>query len=202
MTAVPAANLQQPACRCIVIGASAGGLKALTQLIEPLTPDFPLPLVCVIHLHPHSQTAGFVYNLRKHSKLQVHEANEKVVPQPATLYLAPANYHILIENDGSLALSIDSKVNFSRPSIDVLFTSAAAIYRQHLIGILLSGGSIDGVAGLQAVQRCGGLTIAQDPLSAEVPLMPQSAINAGCVDTILSPAEIGHWLTRKVKSQS
>jgi two-component system chemotaxis response regulator CheB len=178
---------------CVVVGASAGGIQALSELVQALPPDFNRPLVCVIHLHPNSKNSGFIYKLQQNSQLNVKEADEKEPLCDTTIYLAPANYHMLIEDDYSIALSVDAKVNFSRPAIDPLFVSAAQVYRQNLVAILLSGASSDGVLGLEEVKRWGGTTIAQLPQSAQAPYMPQSAIDNGHVDKIMTPTEIGHW---------
>ncbi|SDE13099.1 chemotaxis protein CheB [Desulfuromonas thiophila] len=188
----------RPPFQCVVIGGSAGALTALNALTAVLAPGFPVPLVCVIHLHPHSHTDTFVRALLAQTSLLVKEADDKEALRPATLYLAPANYHLLIEQDRSLALSVDGKVNHSRPSIDVLFETAALAYRDQLAGILLSGASNDGAAGLRRIHDLGGKTLVQTPDTAEVPYMPQSALAATETDAVLPPVEIGHWLNARL----
>ena len=110
------------------------------------------------------------------------------------VYTAPANYHLLVEREGTISLSVSEKVNWSRPSIDVLFESAALVWRDALVAVILSGASADGAQGLNAVKAVGGRTIAQDPASAEIPLMPRAAIEAGAVDEVLQPAQIARRL--------
>ncbi|MGB8646000.1 MAG: chemotaxis protein CheB [Anaerolineae bacterium] len=183
----------------IVIGASAGGLAALLELLPRLPADYPLPIVVVQHLHPLQQSAAMLYQLER-CALALKEADEKEPLHPGVVYFAPPNYHLLIEADRTLALSIDARVNFTRPSVDVLFESAAAVFRERLVGVILSGGNEDGAAGLRAIQRAGGLTVVQDPATAEAPYMPRAALAAtqNDVDYILSPLEIARLLSGPV----
>ena len=126
--------------------------------------------------------------------LPVQEAQDKEHIKPGHVYFAPADYHLLVDTGPSLALSIDEPVNFSRPSIDVLFESAADIYRERLLGIVLTGASQDGAAGLAAIHRLGGRTVVQDPASALVPLMPESARRRSPVDFVLPLEQIADLL--------
>lgn len=112
------------------------------------------------------------------------------------MYTAPANYHMLVERDGSIGLSVDERVNLSRPSIDVLFESAALAWGEAVVAVILSGANADGAEGMRAVKAAGGFTIAQDPASAEHPVMPQTAIDAGAVDEVLRVEEIGRLLAK------
>jgi len=171
--------------QAIVAGASAGGLEALGRLLSEFDEKFPLPVIIVQHLFPGSpnMAAGI---LNSQSALIVKEADEKEEIKPSTIYLAPANYHLLVESDRTLSFSVDEKINYSRPSIDVLFQTAADVYRQALIGILLTGANSDGAKGMQYIKQHGGTTIVQDPDTAEVPLMPQAAIDLSAADFILS----------------
>jgi two-component system chemotaxis response regulator CheB len=170
----------------IVIGASAGGLNALQELLAHLGPDFGLPLIVVQHRPPMPPDNYWPFFLHSACQLQVKEADEKESPRPGWVYLAPANYHLLVERDKTLSLSVDGRVWYSRPSIDVLFETAAEAYLSGLVGIILSGANSDGTAGLRRIKEKGGLTLAQDPATAEVELMPRAAIQAKVVDQVLS----------------
>jgi two-component system chemotaxis response regulator CheB len=132
--------------------------------------------------------------LQEVCRLRVKEAVPFEAIEPGWVYLAPANYHLLIEPDKTLSLSVDAKVCFSRPAIDVLFESAADTYQTGLIGIILTGANEDGTAGLKKIKEAGGLTIAQHPATAEAPLMPNSAIQENVVDNILSLPDIASFL--------
>jgi two-component system, chemotaxis family, protein-glutamate methylesterase/glutaminase len=177
----------------VLIGASLGGLKAIQSVLSPLAAEFPLAVVIVQHRKSGGDTLTEL--LQKNCALPVTEAEDKMAIQPGHVYLAPADYHLLAE-DGLLALSTDPPVNYARPSIDVLFESAADSYADRAVGILLTGANKDGAAGLAAIRARGGLTVAQDPKTAEAPKMPQAAINADVVDKILPLEEIGPFLAR------
>lgn len=186
--------------RAVVIGASAGGAAALVQVLRPLPADYPLPLIVVQHLHPWQQGAALLSkSYAGQLALKLCEAEEKQPPLPGVVYFAPANYHLLIESDGAFALSTDEKVNFTRPAIDVLFESAAETYGPALIGIILTGANQDGAAGLQAIQQRRGLTIIQDPASAEVDYMPRAALSRVQPDYLLPLDKIGACLCRLVQ---
>ena len=178
---------------CVIIGGSWGGIEAVGRILENLPADFPLPIIIVLHQHRKSGTHIPEIFERK-CPLCVKEADEKEILTPGTVYIAPANYHLLIEPDHSLSLSVDKHVNFSRPSIDVSFVSAAECYRQSLIGILLTGANQDGSDGIVCVKRFGGLAIIQDPSTAKVSIMPQSAIDKTWVDQVLSLDDISDFL--------
>jgi two-component system chemotaxis response regulator CheB len=177
----------------IAIGVSAGGLKALTGLFSGLSSKFPLPIIVTQHLHP-SEESSLVGLLRREIHLNVKEADDKEELRPGCIYIAPPNYHLLIERNRTISLSSDDKVNYSRPSIDVMFESAALAWHSQLIGIILTGASSDGSAGIETIKKMGGMTIAEDPLSAEFPVMPQFAINTGAIDKILSLEKINKFL--------
>ncbi|MFZ2804904.1 MAG: chemotaxis protein CheB [Desulfosalsimonadaceae bacterium] len=179
--------------RVIVIGGSAGGFEALKVILSILPADFSLPILAVQHLHS-ADEGLFAQHLCCTSRLAVVTPCDKEQIHPGRVYVAPANYHMLVERNGVIALSIDEKVNWSRPSIDVLFESAAYAWGKRVIAIILSGANDDGTNGMRTVKWAGGLTIAQEPAGAEFPLMPQAAINAGVVDEILSLAQIGNRL--------
>lgn len=175
--------------RAIVIGGSAGATSVIVDVLAPLRPGFPLPIVVCSHLHAADDGAHARY-IASRSGLEVVEAQDKQALEPGVVHVAPADYHLLIERDGSLALSTAAKVHWSRPSIDVLFESAAYAFTTALVGILLSGASEDGAAGLRAIRDLGGHTIAQDPATAKHPEMPQAAIRSLAAAVVASPPEI------------
>ena len=179
----------------VVIGASAGGFEALLAILRGLPASYPMPLVAVLHLPDHHESR--LAELFGHRlSLQVREARDKEPLAPGVLYFAPSGYHLSIENDRSFSLSGEERVNFARPSIDVLFASAADAYGKSLAGILLTGANYDGAAGLAGMQVAGGLTIVQDPASAEVSTMPEAALRRMTPDLILPLADIHSVLRR------
>jgi two-component system chemotaxis response regulator CheB len=177
----------------VVIGGSTGGFNALASLIGMLPADFPLPILVVLHLHA-NDSEGFSEHLARETQLTVIEPCDKQVMLPGFIYTAPANYHMLLERDGSIVLSVDEKINWSRPSIDVLFESGARAWQAQVIAILLSGANRDGMQGMLAVHQAGGFTLVQEPASAESPIMPQAAITAGAVNEVLNTESIGKRL--------
>lgn len=177
----------------VVLGASSGGWSALATILGALPGDYPLPLIVAQHLHP-LQDGFFFSHLGAGCALRVKEADDKEAIQGGTVYFAPPNYHLLIEKDRTLALSIDERVNFSRPSIDVLFESAARAYGTKLIGVVLSGANQDGAQGLKAIKASHGLAMVQDPATAETDYMPRAAMAAVDVDHVLPLTEIGPFL--------
>ncbi|WP_395748324.1 chemotaxis protein CheB [Prosthecobacter sp.] len=170
----------QPVIQALVIGGSAGAVSALLQLLPVLPADFPLAVMVVIHLPPEDNgaLAGF---LNSQCQMRVKEAEDKEPVVPGVVCLAPAGYHLLVEPDFHLSLSQDDPVLFSRPSIDVLFESAADAYGSSLAAVILTGASADGAQGLHAVHRAGGRTFVQEPSTAAAPIMPQAALDA-CPD--------------------
>lgn len=159
----------------IAIGASAGALDALGRLLPPLPPTLPAAMVVVVHVPPDPGSA-LRAALATHTVLPVCEAEDKVPARRGSIYIAPADYHLLVERDGTLALSIDEPVLYSRPSIDVLLESVAYALNGRVLGILLSGASADGATGLAVIRARGGLTWVQTPESAAVAAMPQAAL--------------------------
>ena len=179
----------------VVIGASAGGFEALLAILKGLPATYPIPLVAVLHLPDHHESRLaelFGYRL----ELQAREARDKEPLAPGVLYFAPPGYHLSIENDYSFSLSGEDRVSYARPSIDVLFASAADAYGPSVAGILLTGANFDGAAGLAGMQVAGGLTVVQDPASAEVRTMPEAALRRMTPDLILPLAEINSLLRR------
>jgi two-component system chemotaxis response regulator CheB len=178
---------QLPADRvveAIVIGTSAGGVEALSVLLPALPPDLRVPVLIVLHL-PRDRPSRLVEIFVPKCALPVQEAEDKAPAAPGTIYFAPPDYHLLVDAGPSLALSADEPVLFSRPSIDVLFESAAEVYGETLLAIILTGASQDGASGLDAVRRAGGFTIVQRPDTAQAPLMTEAALARGPADVVL-----------------
>ena len=191
----PISNVDFPISnfQCIVIGVSAGGVQALPVVLGPLPSNFPVPVIVVQHISPDSDSY-FSLHLDERIEPKVKEADEKEPIMGGYVYIAPANYHLLVEADETFSLSIDEKVNYCRPSIDVLFESAVDVYKSELIGIILTGANNDGARGLKMIKDSGGLTIVQDPESAESKVMPRAARAVCKVDYVLSLEEIGKLL--------
>ena len=184
--------------RAVVIGVSAGGMNALGKILPELPVDFPLPLMIVQHVSPLSDNY-MIRHFNSRSQIIVKEADEKEKIKAGHAYFAPPNYHLLIEKDFTFSLSVDERVNYSRPSIDVLFETALDTYCSSLIGIVLTGANNDGSKGLKKIKECGGLTIVQDPADAEVPAMPEAAIRLVMPDEVLKIDEIAPFLIRIAK---
>lgn len=177
----------------VVIGASAGGVEALAELLPALPAAFRASIFIVLHL-PRERPSLLVDIFEKRCALPVREAEDKEPVEPGTVYFAPPDYHLLVEKSRQIALSADEPVHFSRPSIDVLFESAADVYGERLLGIILTGGNEDGAAGLHAIHQAGGVTVVQQPDSAKAPLMIVSALQRGPADFVLSLPEIAQLL--------
>jgi two-component system, chemotaxis family, protein-glutamate methylesterase/glutaminase len=178
----------------VAIGTSLGGLSALEILLAGLAPDLRLPVAVVQH---RSRAAGdaLLSHLRGFCALPLDEVEDKQPIQPGRVYLAPADYHLLVDGN-SFALTIGPRVCHARPSIDVLFESAAMAFRQRLIGIVLTGASRDGAEGAQRIKERGGTLLVQDPTTAENPIMPSAALAAATADHILKLEEIAPFLNR------
>lgn len=179
--------------KAVVIGTSAGGLKALSILLSGLGADFPIPVIIVQHMSRDMENQT-VRLLGRFTHLRVKEADDKEQPAGGSVYLAAPNYHLMIERNAALCLSVDPKVNYSRPSIDVLFETAAEAYGEGLIALVLTGANNDGSRGSLRVKEMGGHLIVQDPKSAASPTMPQSVIDICEVDKILSIEKIADYL--------
>lgn len=183
----------------VVMGVSAGGLEALKRILPELPKDFNMPMFIVYHIHKTSDDF-MVRHLNETSRLWVKQAEDKELIKPAVVYMAPPDYHLLIEWDRSIALSTSERVNYTRPSIDVLFETAADVYGEKLIGIILTGANRDGSQGTRKIKRTGGFVIVQDPKTAEMDTMPKAAIEAAEPDLILSLEEIAEFLCQFTKS--
>ncbi len=186
--------------KAVVIGVSAGGFTALHHILPRFSVEFGLPILIVQHRLDVSGNY-MTESLNKKCQLTVKEAEDKEPIQTGYVYIAPAGYHLLVETDYTLSLCSGKPVNFSRPSIDVLFETAAEAFGNGLIGIILTGASQDGTQGIRTIKERGGLTIAQDPLEAEIDLMPQSAIRSGKVDFILLLDEIPKFVMSLFKDE-
>ncbi|MHA3885836.1 chemotaxis protein CheB [Stutzerimonas degradans] len=191
------AGKRRPPVEAVVIGTSAGGLAALSVLVAGLEATFRLPLLVVQHI-PSGVPTQLAEIFQRKTGLHVKEADEKEAVRGGTLYFAAPGYHLLVEQDTSLSLSQDDSVHFSRPSIDVLFESAADAWGERVAGILLTGANEDGAAGLEAIHRAGGLTIVQDPDEAEVDSMPRAALQRFAPNYILPLRDI-HRLLRELE---
>jgi two-component system chemotaxis response regulator CheB len=177
----------------IAIGTSLGGLNALLAVVRHLPRDLPAAIVVVQHRGV-SQDTGLVDLLQQSTALTVVEAEDKSALKAGTLFVAPADYHLLVEDRESLALSTEAPVRSARPSIDVLFESAADAYGDAVVGVLLTGASADGAAGLARIKQRGGRVIVQDPATAECATMPSAGIAATAVDYVLPLERIADHL--------
>ncbi len=180
-------------CTAIVMGVSAGGLAALTTILPNLSNHLGLPILIVQHLSPDSDDF-LATHFNKICSLTVKEAEDKEAILNNTIYFAPANYHLMVEQDKTIALSTAERVQFSRPAIDVLFETAAEAYMDGLMGILLTGANSDGTRGVRRIRQLSGFVIAQSPGTAEVETMPLSAINQAGVDKILDLQKIAPYI--------
>jgi two-component system, chemotaxis family, protein-glutamate methylesterase/glutaminase len=177
----------------VVIGGSWGGLAAYDRILPALPEDFPARIVVVQHRAVASHPGRLTDYLKSRTPLAVCEIDDKDPIVPGQLHLAPPDYHTIVES-GHFALSTEAAVHHSRPSIDVTFESAADSYGERLIGVILTGANHDGAAGMVAIARRGGLTIAQDPRTADRPTMPEAAIATGSVQRVVALDEIGPLL--------
>lgn len=181
--------------QAIAIGCSAGGLTALEVLFASLDPA--LPQAIVVCCHTGSATVDLLCELlARHATLPVVEARERAAPAAGVIHVAPSGYHLLVETNRRFSLSVDQRVSYARPSIDVLFDSAADAYRDGLIGVLLTGANRDGAEGLAGIRRHGGLAIVQEPSDAQVPTMPEAALDIAGADYCVPLAAIAPLLNR------
>ena len=179
----------------IVMGASAGGVSALLSVMACLPKQFAIPLICVLHL-PDDHDSQLAEVFARRLGRPVREARDKESIEPGIIYVAGPGYHLSVERDRSLSLSQEERVHFSRPSIDILFESAADAYGANLAGVLLPGANEDGAAGLARISQYGGLSIVQDPAQAQVSAMPAAALALHRPDHVLPLNGIGHLLAK------
>ena len=180
--------------QAVVIGASAGAVQALLAVLPALPAGFPLPVLVVVHVPPDRDNV-LVPLLQAKCLLKVKEAEDKEPIVGGVIYFAPSDYHLLVEADRTAALSNDEPVNYSRPSIDVLFESAADAYGEALVGVILTGANHDGAAGLKAVSDAGGVVIVQDAAEAYATAMPDAALEASPSATTLNLDAIASYLS-------
>ncbi|MGA9893663.1 MAG: chemotaxis protein CheB [Xanthobacteraceae bacterium] len=173
----------------VVIGASAGALEALSIVLPALPAGYKRPVIVVVHVPP-DKPSVLAELFRQRCNVNVREAEDKEPIKGGTIYFAPPDYHLLVEKDKSLALSSDDPVLFSRPSIDVLFESAADAYGPALLGVLLTGANQDGANGMKAVTKAGGIAVVQRPEDAFAPAMPEAGLAAAPSASVLSLEEI------------
>ncbi|QEC44776.1 chemotaxis protein CheB [Pseudobacter ginsenosidimutans] len=177
----------------IIIGGSAGSLQVILKLLPELRLQLPVTIVIVLHRKPsHDET--LVELLSAKSRWPVREVEEKEPILPNHIYIAPADYHLLVESDFTFSLDVSEKVNYSRPSIDIAFESAAEVYGPSVLAILLSGANADGQEGMQNIKSAGGACIVQDPDTAEVAYMPLQAITHVEIDNVLHAEEMAPFL--------
>ena len=180
-------------CKALIIGGSAGSLDVLLKILPLISLTLTFPIIIVVH---RKQGTNSLLSdlLSSKTLLKVKEVEEKEMILAGTIYIVPSDYHLLIEKDYTFSLDYSEKVNYSRPSIDVTFQSAAEVYQDKLACILLSGSNADGVNGLITVNRYGGQAVVQDPTSALVDYMPTQAILRAKIDKILAIEEIANYI--------
>lgn len=180
-------------CKALVIGGSAGSLDVLIKALPDISTDLTFPIIIILH---RKKGADSLLSdlLSTKTKLRVKEIEEKEMILPKTIYIVPSDYHLLIEQDFTFSLDYSEKVNYSRPSIDVTFQSAAEVYKDKLVCLLLSGSNADGVNGLITVKEFGGEIAVQDPKSAQVDYMPAQAILRANVDHVLQIEMIASYI--------
>ena len=188
-----AENKMKATCELIVIGGSSGSIEVLLKLLPSLKAPLSLAIILVLH-RKNSVESTMAELFAGRTQIPVKEVEDKDAVEPGTIYIAPADYHLLIERDREFSLDNSEKINFSRPSLDVTFESAAEVYGPSLVGIILSGANADGTNGLKAVKRAGGLTIAQNPETAQVSYMPEQAILHNTIDYIFDVSELATFI--------
>jgi two-component system chemotaxis response regulator CheB len=175
--------------KAIVIGGSAGSFQVISKILSNLPKDFELPIIMCLHRLKHVRH-GFVEALNIKSSITLEEPEDKENIKKGKIYLAPANYHLSVELGNSFSLSTEEMVNNSRPSIDITLETAAYVYKNKLIGILLSGANKDGAIGMKRIKDKGGLTIVQDPKECMIDTMPTSALKVTQIDHVLTTQQI------------
>jgi len=180
-------------CEALVIGGSAGSLDVLLKALPAIEGPLSFPIVIVVH-RKHGTDSLLPDLLSSRTQMRVKEVDEKEVLAAGTIYIAPSDYHLLVEQDRTFSLDYSEKVNYSRPSIDVTFQSAAEVYGDHLACLLLSGSNADGVNGLKTVKKLGGMVLIQDPATAQVAYMPAQAQLNVAIDKVLKAEEMGEFI--------
>ncbi len=179
--------------KAVVIGGSAGSFAVMSKILAEISPNFSLPIVVCMHRLKYVR-AGFVETLSMRSNLPVQEPHDKDPIENGNVYIAPANYHMMVEYDKTFSLSIEAPEFFCRPAVDHTLSSAAKVWRDKCVGIILTGANKDGAHGLKAIADRGGYTIVQDPATADMPVMPEAALQLVQPNAILSPQGIIDFL--------
>ena len=175
----------------VVIGASVGGLEAIGVLLEQLPSNFPLPIAIAQHRAPAPPDGDLAVIWQRSTALPINDVDDKAPIEPGHVYIAPADYHLLVESRSLFALSTDPPVLYARPSIDVLFESAAEVYGGGVIGVILTGASADGSYGLKTIRQRGGCALVQEPATAESDVMPRAALGATAVNHVMAVVDLG-----------
>jgi two-component system chemotaxis response regulator CheB len=175
--------------KAIIIGGSAGSFQVISKILQHLPKDIPVPVFLVLHRLKHVRS-GFVEALSIKSNIPIKEPYDKETYQKGIAYLAPANYHMYFDFGNKITLSTEEQVNHSRPAIDISFMSAAYLFQDKLIGVILSGANKDGVKGMISIQEMGGVTIVQDPKDSQIETMPQGTLDKITPDFILNQNKI------------
>jgi two-component system chemotaxis response regulator CheB len=197
----PRVSAEQSAFEIVAVAASAGGLNAVGRVLESLPRDFAASVVIVQHLDPRHRSL-MADILSRRTSLSVKEASNGEFLQVGAVYIAPPNYHLLVNSDRSLSLTSTELVHFVRPSADLLFESVAASFKDRAIAVVLSGSGSDGAMGVKAIKKMGGTVIIQDEMTADFFGMPGAAMSTGCVDFVLPLAEIAPALVRLVMQKA
>ncbi|KAA8483586.1 CheB methylesterase [Arcticibacter tournemirensis] len=179
----------------VVIGGSAGSLDVVLQMLPFLNGGLRFPLIIVLH-RKISFDSALTDLFAGKTALIVKEAEEKEELKPGIIYIAPADYHLLVEANHTLSIDYSEKIHYSRPSIDVTFETAADAFGKAAVGILLSGANADGSEGLKVIRSLGGITVVQNPVTAEIPYMPQQALGALAVDYVLDSHQIAGFINK------
>ncbi|WP_412466833.1 chemotaxis protein CheB [Pedobacter sp. KLB.chiD] len=190
-----AKTIGSASCEALIIGGSAGSLDVLLEIFPALRTDIRFPIVIVVHRKANNESL-LTDLLKSRTILAVGEAEEKEFLIPGKVFIAPADYHMLIEEDRSISLDYSEKVNYSRPSIDVTFQSAAEVFKEKLVCILLSGSNSDGVEGLKNVNNFGGTVVIQNPSTAVMPYMPQQAVLNVMPHVILDSRNMADYINK------
>ncbi|MDH5380955.1 MAG: chemotaxis protein CheB [Cyclobacteriaceae bacterium] len=179
--------------KAVVIGGSAGSFQGMVKILESIKPDFPLPIITCLHRLKHVRH-GFVEALSLKSNKKIIEPYDKESIKPGIVYIAPSNYHMSVELGNTISLSTEEMVNNSRPAIDITLCSSAHVYREKLVGILLSGANKDGGLGMKCISEKGGITVVQDPKDCVIDTMPKAALSMTNIDHVLKLDQIIDFL--------
>lgn len=185
--------------KAIVIGGSAGSIPVVAKILSGLPYSYPFPVIVCLH-RMKNIAEGMCEVLSKASLNNVVEPDDKEIIKKGNIYIAPSNYHLLVEDDFTFSLSTDLLVNYSRPSIDITLQSCSRIYGNKLIGILLTGANKDGAEGMCSIKKGGGITIVQDPKECAAPFMPLAAVEKHCIDYVMKSDEIVNFLRTITKN--